>query len=60
MESTRNPEAIEAHCLYQMNLLTGKSGTGAYYELFRKAVNRERSSQQTMSNRERSRIGVYF
>ena len=59
-ESTRNPDAIEAHCLYQMNLLTGKSGTAAYYEMFRKAVNRERSSQQTMNNRGRSRIGVYF
>lgn len=55
-----NKEAVEAHCLYQLNLLTSKKSTGAYWQKFLDLVNKKARSVNTLRNKRNTRRGVYY
>lgn len=57
---TRNTEAIEQHCLFQMFLLTGKGSASNYYNNFLKAVNLEVRSSHTLRNRKPIHLGRFY
>lgn len=57
---TRNLEAVEQHCLYQVFSLTGKEGASRYYAQFLDSVNEEGNLYRSLSAGSRIRKGCFF
>ena len=57
---TRNTEALEQHCYYQVFLLTGKGQASEYYRRFVKLVNEEGENYRGLRNSSPVRFGRYF
>jgi len=57
---TRNVEALEQHCLFQVFLLNGKQAASEYYRRFTEAVNEESVQLRGIKVNSRIRKGKYY